>query len=159
MLDQSITLQLLVLHAPRSRQLVQHAFRSHPPGDLRAAVPRRRADRGRPDGSSRCFAAGCFKASGNPEAGRAGARPSRRSPDALQRAAWRPGPADQLDKPDGRVLAKPVRPPRRPAQKDGPVNEPASDPLSVEADASEKARVNWNMWIRQTHRWLSITFT
>ncbi len=39
------------------------------------------------------------------------------------------------------------------------MNEPASDPLSVEADASEKTPVNWNMWIRQTHRWLSISFT
>ena len=43
------------------------------------------------------------------------------------------GPADRLDKPDGRLLAKPVRPPRRSAQKDGPMSKPATETLSVVA--------------------------
>ena len=43
----------------------------------------------------------------------------------------RPGAADRLDKPDGRLLAKPVRPPRRSAQKDGPMNQPAAETRSV----------------------------
>src|SRR5262249_41375534 len=60
-----------------------------------------------------------------------GARPPRRPRDALQRAAQRPGPPDRLDKPDGRLLARPVRPTRRFAQKDGPMNKPAAETLSV----------------------------
>jgi len=40
-------------------------------------------------------------------------------------------PADRLDKPDGRVLAKPIRPPRRPAEKDGPMSNTATETLCV----------------------------
>ena len=39
------------------------------------------------------------------------------------------GAAGRLDQPDGRVLAEPVRRPRRPAEKDGPVTTPAPKPL------------------------------
>src|SRR5207249_976231 len=101
--------------ATAARYAIQNARRSDATGDLRAAVPRRREDGRGPDGSGRDLATGRLKASWDPEAGRAGARPPRRPPDALQRAARRLGPADRLDKPNGRVLAKPVRPPRRSA--------------------------------------------
>jgi hypothetical protein len=46
-------------------------------------------------------------------------------------AARRLGPADRLDKPNDRLLAKPVRPPRRSIQKDGPMSKPATETLSV----------------------------
>src|SRR5262249_30470734 len=52
-------------------------------------------------------------------------------PHALQRAARRVGPADRLDEPDGRVLAAPVRRPRRPTQKDGSMNETSTETRSV----------------------------
>src|SRR5437660_7762753 len=105
------------------RRALQNARRSDAPGYLRAIVPRRRADGRGSDGSGRGLATGRLKASWRPEAGRAGARPPRRPPDALQRAPRRLGPADRLDEPNGRVLAEPVRRPRRPAEKDGPMNE------------------------------------
>ena len=41
------------------------------------------------------------------------------------------GAADRLDQPDDRLLAKPVRQPRRSAQKDGPMSEAATETLSV----------------------------
>ena len=41
------------------------------------------------------------------------------------------GPADRLDQPDGRLLAKPVRPARRSAQKDGPMTNTATETRSV----------------------------
>ena len=41
-------------------------------------------------------------------------------------------PADRLDKPDGRVLAEPVRPPRRLAEKDGPMTNTATESLDVQ---------------------------
>src|ERR1022692_4908265 len=41
--------------------------------------------------------------------------------------------ADRRDKPDGRLLAKPVRRPRRSPQKDGPMSKPATETLSVGA--------------------------
>src|SRR5581483_4349292 len=47
------------------------------------------------------------------------------------RAARRLGPADRLDKPNDRLLAKPVRPPRGSAQEDGPMNKPETETLSV----------------------------
>src|SRR5213082_2628153 len=59
---------------------------------------------------------GGLEASRGPETGRTGARPASRPPDALQRAARRAGPAARLDRPDGRLLAKPVRRSRRPAE-------------------------------------------
>src|SRR5262249_23219397 len=77
------------------------------------------------DGAGADLATGRLEASRGPEAGRTGARPPRRSPDALQRAARRPRPADRLDEPDDGVLAEPVRRPRRPAQTDGPMSKPA----------------------------------
>src|SRR4029077_9674595 len=46
-------------------------------------------------------------------------------------AARRLGTADRLDKPNGRLLAEPVRPPRRSAQKDGPTTNTATETLSV----------------------------
>src|SRR4029077_13754080 len=46
-------------------------------------------------------------------------------------AARRLGTADRLDKPNGRLLAKPVRPTRRSAQKDGPMTNTATETLSV----------------------------
>src|SRR6266436_5628173 len=130
---QSIARRLSIPNAERSRCALQNARRSDPSGDLRAAVPRRRADGRGSDGSGRGLATGRLKASWGPEAGRVGARPPRRSPDALQRAARRLGPADRLDKPNGRLLAKPVRPPRRSAQKDGPMSNNATETLSVVA--------------------------
>src|SRR5262249_27127179 len=90
-----------------------------------------RADGQGTDGSGRGLATGGLKASWGPQAGRAGARPPRRPPDALQRAARRLGPAARLDQPNGRVLAKPIRPPRRSAPKDGPVNETSTETRSV----------------------------
>src|SRR6266436_10397601 len=127
----SIASRLSIPNAERSRCALQNARRSDPAGSLRTTVPRRRADGRGPDGSGRGLATGRLKASRGPEAGRAGARPPRRSPDALQRAARRACPADRLDKPNGRVLAEPVRRPRRPTQKDGPMNETSAETLSV----------------------------
>src|SRR3954453_19252149 len=104
----SIATGLSIPNAKRSRCAVQNARRSDQAGSVRTTVPRRRADGRGADGAGRGLATGRLKASGGPEAGRAGARPPRRSPDALQRTTWRLGPADRLDEPDGRVLAKPV---------------------------------------------------
>src|SRR5436305_12407498 len=46
-------------------------------------------------------------------------------------AARRLGPAHRLDKPNGRVLAKPIRRPRRPAEKDGRKTNTAIETRSV----------------------------
>src|SRR5260370_5932459 len=94
-------------------------------------MPGSREDGGGSDGAGWDLSAGGLKTSWASQAGRVGARPPRRSPDALQRAARRLGPADRLDKPNGRVLAKPVRSPRRSTQKDGPMSKPATETLSV----------------------------
>src|SRR3990167_10803508 len=128
---QSIANGLLIPDAKRPRCALQNACRSNPAGPLRAAVPRWRADGGSPDGAGQGLATGRLEASRDPEAGRAGARPSRRPSDTLQRAARRPGPAGRLDEPDGRLLAKPVRRPRRSPQEDGPMNKAATETLSV----------------------------
>src|SRR6266581_3220150 len=128
---QSLASRLSIPNADRSRCALQNARRSDSAGSLRTAVPRRREDGRGSDGSGRGLAAGRLKASWGPEAGRAGARPPRRSPDALSRAARRLGPADRLDRPNGRVLAKPLRPPRRSAQQDGPMTNTATETLSV----------------------------
>src|SRR5882757_7269045 len=128
---QSIANRLSIPNAERSRYALQNVRRSDSAGSLRTTVPRRRADGRGPDGSGRGLATGRLKASPGLEAGRAGARPPRRSPDALQRAVRRLGPADRLDEPNGRVLAKPVRPTRRSTQKDGPMNETSTEVLSV----------------------------
>src|SRR4029077_17939508 len=130
-IQKSIATGLSIPYAERSRCALQNARRSDSAGSLRTAVPRRRADGRGSDGSRRGLATGRLKASRGPEAGRAGARPPRRSPDALQRTARRLGPADRLDKPNGGVLAKPVRPPRRSAQKDGPMTNTATETRSV----------------------------
>src|SRR5579859_4281285 len=117
--------------ATAPRHPFQDARRPDAAGSLRAAVPRWRPDGRRPDGSGRGLAAGGLEAPRHPQTGRTGARPPRRPADALQRAARRSGPADRLDQPDGRLLAKPVRPPRRSAQKDGPMSEHATATLAV----------------------------
>src|SRR5712671_5146570 len=130
-MHQSIARRLSIPSAERVRCALQNARRSDSAGSLRTTVPRRRADGRGSDGSGRRVATGRLKASWGPEAGRAGARPPRRSPDALQRAARRLGPAGRLDKPHGRVLAEPVRPPRRLAEKDGPMNETSIETRSV----------------------------
>src|ERR1700736_1988434 len=69
--------------AKAPRDPFQNARRSDATGHLRAAVPRRRPDGRGPDGSGRGLATRRLKASRGLEAGRAGARPPRRSPDAL----------------------------------------------------------------------------
>src|SRR5246127_3288025 len=94
-------------------------------------MPRGREDRRSPDSSGGDLATGRLEASWGPEAGRAGARPSGRTPDALQRAAQRIGPTDRLDEPNGRVLAEAVRRPRRPTEKDGPMTNAATETRSV----------------------------
>src|SRR5882724_2439662 len=127
----SIASRLSTPNAERSRCALQNARRSDPPGSLRTTVPRRRADGRGPDGPGRGLAAGRVKASRRSEAGRAGARPSPRSPDTLQRTARRPGPADRLDKPDGRLLGEPVRRPRRLTEEDGPMNETSTETRAV----------------------------
>src|SRR6516225_6113493 len=66
----------------------------------------------------------------SPEAGGVGARPPRRPPDALQRADWRLGPDHRLDKPGCRILAKPVRRPRRSTQTDGPMSKTSTETRS-----------------------------
>src|ERR1700730_6047170 len=123
----SIASRLSIPNAERSRCALQDARRSDSAGSLRTTVPRRRADGWGSDGSGPSAATGRLKASRGPEAGGVGARPPRRSPDALQRAARRLGPVDRLDKPNGRLLAKPIRQPRRSAQKDGPMNETSAE--------------------------------
>src|ERR1700728_179309 len=91
----------------------QDARRSDATGHLRAPMSRRGTDGRGSDGSGQGLTAGRFKASWPPERGRAGARSPQGPPDALQRAAQRARPADRLDKPDDRLLAKPIRSPRR----------------------------------------------
>jgi len=34
-----------------------------------------------------------------------------------------------------------------------------ADPGRMKANPSREARLNWNRWIRQAHRWLAIIFT
>jgi len=34
-----------------------------------------------------------------------------------------------------------------------------NSPLDPMSSSSEEVHLNWNHWIRQTHRWLSIAFT
>src|SRR5213076_2773644 len=65
------------------------------------------------------------------EARRTRSRSARRTLRPLQRRAQCPQPTDRLDKPDGRVLAEPVRPTRRPAEEDGPMTHAATEALSV----------------------------
>ena len=85
-----------------------------------------------PAGAGRHLTTGRLEAPRDPEACRPCARPSRRPPNSLQRAARRPGSTDRLDEPNGQLLAKPVRPPRRNStQKDGPIGKSATQTLSV----------------------------
>src|SRR5690606_11811013 len=109
----------------------QDARRPDATGDLRAAVPRGGTDGRGADGNGGGVAAGGIKASRRAEAGRAGARPPCRPPDALQRAAGLARSADRLDEGDGRVLGEKIRRPRRPAAKDGPMNDRATETRSV----------------------------
>src|SRR5262245_54616613 len=101
-------------------------------------MPRRRADGRGPDGAGGGLATGRLQASRGAQTGWAGTRPPRGSPDALQRAARRAGPTDRLDRPDGRLLAKPLRPSRRSPQKDGPMSKPPTKTRSVAAKGTSK---------------------
>ncbi len=96
------------------RFVVQNARRSDPAGALRAPVPRRRADRGRADGArpgSRSRRCRSISASSK-QAGLVRDRhEGRQTHYSAQLGAL--GPADRLDQPDGRLLAEPVRRPRR----------------------------------------------
>ncbi len=58
-------------------------------------------------------------------------RPPRRPPDPLQRPTERAGPAGRLDQPNGRLLGEPLRPPRRPAEQDGPMTNTATETRTV----------------------------
>src|SRR5215813_9987596 len=141
---QSIATGLSIPNGQDPRYALQDARRSDATGHLRTAVSRRREDGRGSNGSGQGFTTGRLKASPGPEAGRAGARPPRRSPDALYRAARCLGPADRLDQPDGRLLAKPVRPPRRSAQTNGPMTAPEKSTMkikltSVYVDKQDKA--------------------
>src|SRR3569833_3000134 len=120
-----------MIDARRPQPFVSLPVRSDTSGDLRTAVPRRRADGRRTDQARRGLAAGGLEASRRVERGRAGQGSPRRSRDALQRTAQRVGAADRLDQPDGGLLAKPVRPTGRPVEKDGPMNVAATETRSV----------------------------
>src|SRR5215831_4281117 len=117
-----------------ARYAIPDACRSDPAGHLREAVPRRRADGRGADGAGRGVAAGGLEASRGAQAGRAGARPPRGSPDALPGAPPRAGAAARLDQPDGRLLGEPVRPPRGSAQEDGPMKKATTKPKSGAKD-------------------------
>src|SRR3546814_9236437 len=75
----------------------------------------------------------------------AGARPPPGPPDPLQPAARRPCPAERLDRPDGRLLAGPVRRPRNPAQPDGPMTDrmPEIRSVVVERDVPHAPEKIW----------------
>src|SRR6185437_15254693 len=128
-----------------SRCALQNARRPHPAGDLRAIVPRRREDGRSADSAGRNLPTGRIKAPGRSETGWPGALPARGPSDALQRAAQRLGPADRLDPPDGRVLGEKVRRPRKPAEEDGPMNEPpaATRSVVVERDIPHSPEKIW----------------
>src|SRR5205085_2417136 len=110
---------------------VPNACRSDPAGDLRAAVPRRRADGRGADCARRHLAAGGLQASRRAQTGRPGARPSRRAPDPLQRADQCARPVDRLDQPADRFLGEAVRRSRKPSEKDGPMKNTATETRSV----------------------------
>src|SRR5690606_27348992 len=114
-------------HARHPGSAVRRSGRSDPPRHLRAAVPRRRADRGRADRPRGGLAAGRLQASSRSEAGRAGGRPPRGAPDPLQRTAAGSRAPDRLDGPVRRLLARPVRSPRRTVEQDGPMTAAAPD--------------------------------
>src|SRR6476469_6331208 len=118
-------------NAQRPGRPLQNARGSDAPGDFRAAVPRRRKDGRGADTYGRGLATGRLEASRGPEAGRLGARSPRRASDALHGAAWRLGPPDRLDQPDGWLLGEPVRRPRRPSQEDGPMSNASTATRSV----------------------------
>src|ERR1700722_2172861 len=119
------------LDARRSRHAVPNACRSDPAGALRAPLPRGRADGRSADGSSRDLATGRLEASRPSRPNRTSALPPSRTPDALSRRGARLEPADRLDGTDERVLGEPVRRPRRPAQKDGPMSEQLAPARSI----------------------------
>ena len=79
----------------------------------------------------RGLAARCVEASWRSETSRYGARPTGRTPNPLQRLHSRFGPADRLDEPNDRILAKPLRCSWRFAWKDGPVNEQIAETRCV----------------------------
>src|SRR4051794_25977548 len=120
-MNQSITYRLWIPHACGTRPPVSNPRRPDPAGDLRAAVPRGRADGWGADGAVGRFPAGRLKASRRAEAGWPRARPPSGATDALQRAARRAESADRVDQPDGRLLAEPARRSRRSPEEDGPM--------------------------------------
>ena len=85
----------------------------------------------RPDRRGRGLAAGRLEASracsSRPGWCATATRVARRI-TARSSARW---PAGRLDERDGRLLAEPLRPPRRPAQEDGPMTETATETRSV----------------------------
>src|SRR3569832_1597165 len=127
---QSITTELFIGDAERSRYTNTNAGRPDAAGHLRALVPGRGTNRRGTNRALRRFATGRLETSGRAEARQTGARPSRRPADALQRAAQRVGAVDRLDESDDRVLAEPVRCARRLAEEDGSMNQ-QTETLSV----------------------------
>src|SRR5580704_9699429 len=121
-------------HAGAIERTLHHAGRSDPPGDLRAAVPRRRADGVDADRRGRRVAAGGVKASRRAQERRPGARPPRRTRDPLPRAAQSAGATDRLDESLRRVLARPLRSSRIVVEKDGSVSNPETLSVTVERD-------------------------
>src|SRR5579871_1877926 len=113
-------------YAALSRNRVQGARRSDPPGDFRTALSRWRADRVDAHRPIRRVATGGLQASRRPETVRAGARSPRRPANPLPRRAARPRAADRLDERLRRVLARPLRQARKPAQENGPMTETLS---------------------------------
>src|SRR5262249_21003301 len=112
---------LIYRHACDDERAFQYARRSHPPRDLRTAVPPRRADRAGPDREGRCLATRGLQAPPRPQACPPGARPARGPGDPLQRRAARSGAADQLDGPLRRCLPRSIGSPRTPAEAEGPM--------------------------------------
>src|SRR5689334_22829295 len=109
-------------YAQRIRPFVQDARRSHPSRDFPAPRKQRRAQRPRADRICRSLAARGVEASGGAQARRPRARPTRGTGDALQRRSQGPYAADRLDGTLRRLLARPLRSSRNPAQQDGPMN-------------------------------------
>src|SRR5580704_13296848 len=130
-MSQSIAIGLSIAYADHPRRPVQNPRRPDSSCAVRAAVPRGRADGRVADRAVRGLAAGGFEASRRAEAGRAGARSTRRTPDPLQRPARRPDPFGRLDQRDEGLLAGQVRPPRRPVEKDGPMTSTVTETRSV----------------------------
>src|SRR5437762_6189672 len=118
-------------HAAADRPGLQVPCRPHPAGHLRAAVPRRRADRLGVDGGLRRVAARDFQASPSAQDRRPRARPPPGPRDALQRGAKSAQAAHRLDGHLRGVLARKVRRSRKSSEQDGPMSKPATETRSV----------------------------